>query len=277
MATYAVGDIQGCFTTFTHLLELIGFSPARDRLWLVGDLINRGPDSLSMLRWAKLHDTSLHVVLGNHDLHALAVAAGHVDARHQDTLQPLLVASDSNELLDWLRNRPLAHGEGEYLMVHAGVLPAWGAQQTLELAAEVEAALRGRDHQHFLSRMYGNLPAEWNDGLRGMRRLRLITNALTRLRVCTIDGRMDFRFKGELPDVPAGLMPWFDVPRRKSKKSTLIFGHWSALGLLVRDNLIGLDSGCLWGGPLTALRLEDRRLFQVPSAAADSVARQSPT
>lgn len=276
MATYAVGDIQGCFSTFTHLLELIGFSPSRDRLWLVGDLINRGPDSLSVLRWARLHQNSLQVVLGNHDLHALAVAGGHVDAKHQDTLQPLLAAQDSKALLDWLRTRPLAYGEDDYLMVHAGVLPQWSAQQTLELAAEVEAALRGADHQHFLARMYGNQPDQWQDALRGMRRLRIITNALTRLRVCTADGVMDFHFKGELPQLPAGLLPWFDVPGRRSASSTLLFGHWSALGLLLRDKVIGLDTGCLWGGQLTALRLEDRRLFQVPSAAADSVRRQSP-
>lgn len=276
MATYAVGDIQGCFTTFTHLLELIGFSPSRDRLWLVGDLINRGPDSLSVLRWARLHQNSLQVVLGNHDLHALAVAGRHVEAKHQDTLQPLLAAQDSTALLDWLRTRPLAYGEDEYLMVHAGVLPQWSAQQTLELAAEVEAALRGAEHQHFLARMYGNQPDQWRDELRGMRRLRIITNALTRLRVCTMDGVMDFHFKGELPQLPAGLLPWFDVPGRRSASSTLLFGHWSALGLLLRDKVIGLDTGCLWGGQLTAVRLEDRRLFQVPSAPADAVRRLSP-
>lgn len=275
MATYAVGDIQGCYTTFTHLLESIGFSPSRDRLWLVGDLINRGPDSLAVLRWARQHEHALRVVLGNHDLHALAVAGGHAEMRHQDTLQPLLAAPDSTELLDWLRTRDMAYGEGEYLMVHAGVLPQWHVRQTLELAAEVEAELRGADYAHFFARMYGNQPDRWDDSLRGMRRLRLITNALTRLRVCTADGAMDFRFKGELPEVPAGLLPWFDVPGRRSLGSTLLFGHWSALGLLLRADVVGLDTGCLWGGQLTALRLEDRRLFQVPSAAADSVRRQS--
>lgn len=275
MATYAVGDIQGCYTTFTHLLQAIGFSAARDRLWLVGDLINRGPDSLAVLRWAREHQHALRVVLGNHDLHALAVAGGHAEEKHQDTLQPLLAAPDRAELLDWLRTRSLAHGEGEYLMVHAGVLPQWDARQTLELAQEVEAELRGPGHDQFFAHMYGNQPNRWDDKLHGMARLRLITNALTRLRVCHPDGSMDFRFKGELPDVPPGLLPWFDLAGRRSRGSAVLFGHWSALGLLLRDDVIGLDTGCLWGGQLTALRLEDRCLFQVPSAPADSVKRQS--
>lgn len=274
MATYAVGDIQGCFTSFTHLLEQIGFSASRDRLWLVGDLINRGPDSLAMLRWARQHDTVLQVVLGNHDLHALAVAEGFVPAHRYDTLQSLLAAPDRAELLEWLRGRRMAHAEGDYLMVHAGVLPQWDAPQALDLAGEVEAVLRGGDYRHFLAHMYGNHPNHWQDDLYGMSRLRVITNALTRLRVCTAKGEMDFRFKGELPDIPAGLMPWFEVEGRRSADRTLLFGHWSALGLMVRDNLIALDTGCLWGGQLSALRLEDRHVFQVPCAAADAVKKQ---
>lgn len=271
MATYAVGDIQGCFTSFTHLLELIGFNPARDRLWLVGDLINRGPDSLAVLRWARHHQDALKVVLGNHDLHTLAVAEGFVAANRYDTLQPLLEAPDRDELLEWLRTRSLAHGEGDYLMVHAGVLPQWDAAQTLALAAEVEAVLRGDDYRYFLSHMYGNQPSYWNEELRGMVRLRVITNALSRLRVCTLDGGMDFRFKGELSNIPSGYLPWFELEGRNSRDTTLLFGHWSALGLMLRDNLVGLDTGCLWGGQLTALRLEDRRVFQVPCAAQDAV------
>lgn len=276
MATYAIGDIQGCFTSFSHLLEQIGFNPSRDRLWLVGDLINRGPDSLEVLRWARQHDASLHVVLGNHDLHALAVAEGFVDAHRSDTLQALLAAPDRNELLAWLRGRPMAHAEDEWLMVHAGVLPQWDGTQTLELAQEVEQVLRGSDFRDFLAHMYGNHPNHWQDNLHGMSRLRVVTNALTRLRVCTAAGEMDFRFKGELDKLPAGLMPWFEVPGRRSADSTLIFGHWSALGLMLRDNLVALDTGCLWGGQLSALRLEDRRLFQVPCATADAIEKQWP-
>lgn len=271
MATYAVGDIQGCFASFTRLLEQIGFNATRDRLWLVGDLINRGSDSLAVLRWAKQHDAALQVVLGNHDLHALAVAEGFVEAHRNDTLQALLAAPDCAELLEWLRNRRMAYAEDDVLMVHAGVLPQWDASQTVALAREVEATLRGNDYRHFLSHMYGNHPNHWEDGLHGMGRLRVITNALTRLRVCTAAGEMDFRFKGELSDIPAGLLPWFEMPGRRSAETTLIFGHWSALGLMLRDKLIALDTGCLWGGQLSALRLEDRRLFQAPCADGDAV------
>jgi len=271
MATYAVGDIQGCYTSFTHLLAQIGFSPARDRLWLVGDLINRGPDSLAVLRWAKQHEHALKVVLGNHDLHTLAVAEGFVDAHRHDTLQPLLAAPDRDELLTWLRNQPMAYAEDEYLMVHAGVLPQWDVPQTLLLASEVESALRAQNYRDFFAHMYGNHPNHWQDDLHGMSRLRVITNALTRLRVCGLEGIMDFRFKGELADIPEGMTPWYDLPGRRSADHTVLFGHWSALGLLMRDNLVALDTGCLWGGHLTAMRLEDRRVFQVPCASEDAI------
>jgi bis(5'-nucleosyl)-tetraphosphatase (symmetrical) len=276
MATYAVGDIQGCFASFRHLLEEIGFTPSRDQLWLVGDLINRGPDSLAILRWAKQHETSLRVVLGNHDLHVLAVAEGFVPPHHSDTVQPLLEAPDRDELLAWLRHRSMAYGEDEYLMVHAGLLPQWESEQVLELAHEVELALRSDDYRDFLAQMYGNQPDRWEDGVRGMDRLRIVTNALTRLRVCSADGVMDFRFKGELEKMPDGLMPWFEVPGRKATDKTLLFGHWSALGLMLRDNLIALDTGCLWGGQLSAVRLEDRRLFQVPCVEQEAVGKQWP-
>ena len=271
MATYAVGDIQGCYTTFTHLLQVIGFNAARDRLWLVGDMINRGPDSLALLRWAMQHEAALEVVLGNHDLHALAVAEGFVEAGRHDTLQAILQAPERNELLQWLRNRRMAHAEDGYLMVHAGVLPQWDVPQTIALAAEVESILRGEDYRYFLSHMYGNQPNHWDEAWHGMARLRVITNALTRLRVCTLSGEMDFRFKGTLADIPAGYKPWFAIEPRRTSGAMLLFGHWSALGLLLRDNLAALDSGCLWGGRLTALRLEDRRVFQVPCAPKDAV------
>jgi bis(5'-nucleosyl)-tetraphosphatase (symmetrical) len=271
MATYAIGDVQGCFTTFLQLLEQIEFNPARDCLWLVGDLINRGPHSLEMLRWARQHEQSIRVVLGNHDLHTIAVAEGFVLAHRHDTLQPLLHAHDGPELLTWLRGQHMAYAEGDYLMVHAGVLPQWDRAQTLALAAEVESALRGAEYRHFFSHMYGNQPDAWDAGLQGMARLRVITNALTRLRVCTVSGVMDFHFKGEVQDIPEGLIPWFEVEGRRSAETTLIFGHWSALGLVMRENVMALDTGCLWGGQLTAVRLEDRAVFQVPCASGDVI------
>jgi bis(5'-nucleosyl)-tetraphosphatase (symmetrical) len=276
MATYAIGDIQGCYASFRHLLEEIGFSASRDTLWLVGDLINRGPDSLAVLRWARQHEASLRIVLGNHDLHTLAVAEGFVAPHRSDTLQPILEAPDREELLTWLRGCDMAYGEDEYLMVHAGLLPQWDSVQALELAQEVETALRAADYRDFFAKMYGNHPNHWEQGLQGIDRLRLVTNALTRLRVCDTAGVMDFRFKGEVEDIPAGLMPWFDVPGRKSVDKTVIFGHWSALGLVLRDDVIALDTGCLWGGKLSALRLEDRRLYQVPCAPEESIGKQWP-
>lgn len=269
MATYAIGDIQGCYHSFLSLLDLIQFDASKDQLWLVGDLINRGSGSLETLRWAKANESSLVMVLGNHDLHTLAVAEGFVRAHRSDTLQPIFDAPDRAELLDWLRLRPMIHADGELVMVHAGLLPQWEAGQALELGQEVEAALRGDGYRSFLAHMYGNYPLRWDDGLQGMDRLRMITNAMTRLRVCKRDGEMDFHFKGELVDMPADTMPWFDVPARQSAESTVIFGHWSALGLQQRDNLYALDTGCLWGGQLTALRLEDRKTFQVPCHPAD--------
>lgn len=279
MATYAIGDIQGCYHAFRSLLHQIGFQPEKDRLWFVGDLINRGGGSLEVLRllvqYHSQHPSAITAVLGNHDLHAITVAAGLKTPNRDDTLQPLLEAPDKDQLIDWLRHRPMAHHENGYLMVHAGVLPQWSAAQTISLAAEVEQMLRGPDYRNFLGRMYGNQPDHWDDSLQGMDRLRLITNAITRLRVCTRDGTMDFKFKGELKDVPAGLIPWFRLPYRQSLDTTILCGHWSALGLYQDDNVIALDTGCLWGGKLTALRLEDKQLFQVPCDARDATRKIS--
>lgn len=269
MATYAIGDIQGCYNTFQQLLERIEFNAANDKLWLVGDLINRGSGSLEVLRWVYKNRSSIVTVLGNHDLHALAIAEGKIPLHKNDTLQALLDAPDSDILLDWLRHQFMIHAESGYLMVHAGLLPQWSAKQALALGAEVEAVLRGADYRDFLGQMYGNLPNRWDTNLRGVDRLRLITNAMTRLRVCTSEGEMDFKFTGVLADIPAGSMPWFEAPTRKSTDTTIIFGHWSALGLQQRDNLFGLDTGCLWGGELTALCLEDRTIFQVPCSPLD--------
>lgn len=270
MATYAIGDLQGCHFSFQHLLTHIQFDPAHDRLWLVGDLINRGGHSLQVLRWLYQHRQSIVAVLGNHDLHALAVAEGFVQPHRSDTLQEILDAPDRDDLLDWLRSLPLVHAEAGYLMVHAGLLPQWSAEDALALGAEVAEALRGSTYHDFLRHMYGNHPVAWDDSLHGMDRLRMITNAMTRLRICTLAGEMDFKFKSELEDIPAGYVPWFDVPQRRSSDTAIVFGHWSALGLQQRDNLFALDTGCLWGGSLTAMRLEDRTIFQVPCSPEDS-------
>lgn len=263
MATYAVGDVQGCHDALLALLRRIDFKPGNDRLWFVGDLVNRGPRSLDTLRFVRdLGDTAV-TVLGNHDLHLLSVATGGTPARPDDTLDEILHASDRDALLDWLRNRPLLHREGDFLMVHAGLLPQWHARDAERLAAEVHEALRGPHHVEFLKAMYGNHPRQWSETLRGHARLRLITNAMTRMRVCSPDGELQLRFKGPPEQAPAGLLPWFDVPGRLSTDCTLVTGHWSALGLRLRADLIALDSGCLWGGALTAVRLEDRSVYQV--------------
>lgn len=269
MATYAIGDIQGCYHAFQALLTRIEFNSNHDELWLVGDLINRGSGSLEVLRWCYAHQNNLKVVLGNHDLHALVVAAGFVNPKKGDTLSALLAADDCNVLLDWLRHQHMVYSNGQYLMVHAGLLPQWSAEQALSYAAEVEFALQAPDYLNFLAKMYGNQPSGWRDDLTGLDRLRVITNAMTRLRVCTPQGEMQFSFKGELQDVPSGYLPWFDVPDRASQNTQVIFGHWSALGLQQRDNVDALDTGCLWGGQLTAMNLETKAITQVPSNALD--------
>lgn len=263
MAIYAVGDIQGCAAELEQVLEATKFDPARDKLWLVGDLVNRGPDSPRVLRLVRSLGDSAVTVLGNHDLHLLAVAAGVAEQHRTDTLNEILDAPDCAELLEWLRHQRLLHAEHGYLLVHAGLLPQWTVEQAASLAREAESALRGPDYVTFLERMYGNTPHGWDDELSGYKRLRVIVNAFTRMRICTKKGEMEFRFKGVLQDIPAGYVPWYDVPRRKTRDATVIFGHWSALGLKVEPRVIALDTGCLWGGPMTAIRLEDRKLFQI--------------
>jgi bis(5'-nucleosyl)-tetraphosphatase (symmetrical) len=263
MATYAIGDIQGCYTELQQLLEQIRFDQAQDTLWLVGDLVNRGPDSLQVLRLVKSLGKNAITVLGNHDLHLLAVAAGEAELHQSDTLGDVLNSPDRDELLTWLRHQRLMYAENGYLMVHAGLLPQWSVKQAASLAQEVETALRSNDYPVFFEHMYGNAPKLWSDSLSGYKRLRVITNAFTRMRICTQQGEMEFKFKGEVDDIPAGYQPWFNLPKRKSVDATVIFGHWSALGLKVTPNVIALDTGCLWGGPMTAIRLEDRQIFQV--------------
>ena len=270
MKTYVIGDLQGCAHEAGLLLDQIhaAAGAADVRILFVGDLINRGPDSLGALRRMKaLSDAGggrVEALLGNHDLHLLAVAAGVQKTSRSDTLDAILAAPDRDALVDWLRHRPLALAVEDHLLVHAGVAPQWTAAQTLALAGEVEAALRGDGWTGFLGQMYGNEPDRWDDGLSGIARLRCIVNALTRMRLCWPDGRMDFAHK-ESDKGPEGssLQPWFDLPDRRTQDVTVVFGHWSALGLVQRPNLIGLDSGCVWGGKLTAVCLEDRSLLQV--------------
>ncbi len=263
MAIYAIGDIQGCYAELQQLLEKIRFDPTQDHIWLVGDLVNRGPGSLEVLRLVKSFGDRAITVLGNHDLHLLAVAAGEAALHRSDTLDEILNAPDRDELLAWLRHQRLLYAEGDYVLVHAGLLPQWSVRQAAGLAREVEKALRGDDYATFFEHMYGNSPHGWSDDYSGYKRLRVITNALTRMRICTPQGEMEFKFKGEVEKIPHGYVPWFDLPKRKSRDATVIFGHWSALGLKVMPNIIALDTGCLWGGTLTAIRLEDRQLFQV--------------
>ncbi len=245
------------------LLAACAFDPAGDRLWFVGDLVNRGPASLEVLRFVKDLGERATVVLGNHDLHLLCLAEGFAKSRPDDTLEAVLSAPDRAELLDWLRMRPMLHAEGGWVLVHAGLLPQWDVQRSLELAAEVEGALRGTGYRAFLSGLYGSRPAAWDDALSGADRTRVIVNAMTRMRFCSDAGVMEFRAKGGLDASPAGYRPWFEAPGRKSAAATVVCGHWSALGLRILPHLMALDTGCVWGGALSAVRLEDRQLFQV--------------
>jgi bis(5'-nucleosyl)-tetraphosphatase (symmetrical) len=263
MATYAIGDLQGCFSQLERLLDEFAYAPSRDRLWFVGDLVNRGTQSLEIMRFVKSLGSRAVTVLGNHDLHLLMVAEGHARVHRSDTLEAILDAPDRDELIDWLRTRQMMHAEGEYAMVHAGLLPSWEVPFAMGLAHEVEDTLRGRDYRGLLESMYGNQPDRWDDSLAGIDRLRVVINAMTRLRICTSDGRMEFSHKGEPEDTPQGFMPWFEVPERRSASTTIICGHWSALGLRKQKNLLALDTGCLWGRQLSAVRLEDRKVFQV--------------
>ncbi len=275
MATYAIGDIQGCYHAFTALLSRLQFNPRQDKLWLVGDLINRGSGSLEVLRWCYQHQQSIKMVLGNHDLHALAVAHQLKPAHKYDTLQAVIEAPDANELLTWLRYQPLLVSENGYVMVHAGLLPQWTVDDALACSREIEAQLQADHYLHFLANMYGNKPNRWHADLAGIDRHRVITNAMTRMRICTAQGEMEFEFKGELQDIPQGYMPWFDVPDRLSAQDNIICGHWSALGLHQRDNIHALDTGCLWGGQLTAMCLETGAITQVDHDARDRVRKSA--
>ena len=251
---YAVGDVQGCAPSLKALVKKL---PKKSNLIFLGDLVNRGPDSLGALRQLKSLQESgrAECILGNHDLHLLAIDAGLRNTKGLDTVDAILKAPDRKELINWMRNRPMALSNGTVLTVHAGVLPQWDLQQTIECAQEVENALRSKSYKEFLANMYGNTPNKWSNSLKGYERLRLITNALNRMRFCTPSGQMDFESKEGLENGPKGYIPWFNVPKRKTTDTLIYFGHWSTLGLLRQSNVIGLDTGCVWGGKLTALEI----------------------
>jgi len=270
MATYVIGDLQGCYEELLDLLELINFSKEADSLWFTGDLVNRGPQSLQCLRFVK--ENNFISVLGNHDLHLLAVGAKQAKLRHKDTLDEILRAPDRDDLLDWLLRCPLTHQDNKlgYTMVHAGLSPQWDIKLTLRCAGEVEALLRAGRHVEFFSHMYGDLPDIWSDHLQGWERWRFITNCLTRIRYCTHDGRLTLREKGPPGTQETPYIPWFTVQQRRSRNEKILFGHWATIWLgeqqdFTRDNVYPLDGGCVWGGKLMALRLEDETYFQVAS------------
>jgi len=274
MATIAIGDVQGCYDQLMRLLERAGYNERRDVLWFVGDLVNRGPQSLATVRFVKRLGNRAVTVLGNHDLNLLAVAEGIRKPHRGDTDGDVRAAPDRDELLAWLRQRKMMHVENDYAMVHAGLLPQWNILQALALAREVEEALSGPGYRQFLRDMYGNEPARWRDDLAGADRLRIIVNAMARMRLTSPDGALELDYKLGLDGMPRGYVPWYDAPHRASRGTTIIFGHWAALGVIVREDVVCLDSGCVWGRALSALRLEDRRLFQLDCPELEGTASE---
>jgi bis(5'-nucleosyl)-tetraphosphatase (symmetrical) len=271
VSRYAIGDVQGCYKELRELVAQLKFSADRDRIWFVGDLVNRGPQSVEVLRFVRALGDNAVVVLGNHDLHLLAVACGAQRKRKSDTVDDIFAAADRDTLLEWLIHRPLAHHEHGDLMVHAGLVPQWTVGIALELAREVEAALQ-TDPRALFDNMYGDEPKRWSNDLEGTDRLRFAINVLTRLRVCTSDGEVDLKMKGKPHKGHSALRPWFEHDSRKSRDTRIVFGHWSALGLVLRKDVVGLDSGCVWGGSLTALNLD----VEGPPVAVTCEGYQSP-
>lgn len=268
MATYAVGDIQGCFREFDALLEALRFDPARDRLWLVGDLINRGPDSLAVVRRVRELGDAAVSVLGNHELHLLAIRYNASEVKPNDTFAELMAAPDFDDICAWLRSLPLLVDDPSlgFVMTHAGVPHIWDLDKARALAREVEAVIRGQQYGEYFQAMYGNLPDCWNDDLRGPERWRVITNYFTRMRLITMSGRLDFTHKGALDSAPAGWTPWYELRAQHPLEQTILFGHWAALqGVTAWANVVGLDTGCVWGGSLTALCLESGEFTSIPA------------
>jgi len=259
MATYAIGDVQGCYDPLRRLLDKIKFDPNEDQLWFAGDLINRGPQSLQTLRFIVSLGTSAHSVLGNHECHFLASARGHKKPHRTDTFDDILEAHDAEQLIDWVRSRPFLHQDTVlgYTMIHAGLPPQWSLNEAKRYANELETVFKGNLFDDFLAHMYGNKPDQWQAALSGHPRLRFIINCFTRLRFCDAQGRLDFNEKSAPPESPPHLMPWFEVPNRQTAHDKLIFGHWSTLGLNFKNNTICLDTGCLWGGQLSAIKLDE--------------------
>lgn len=266
---WAIGDVQGCYE---QLVALLNHPEIRQdphcKFWFAGDIINRGPGSLKTLQLIMSLGDRAITVLGNHDIHLLSVAAGIRRVQRMDTLDEILNAKHKKDYIDWLRHRPLAHFEHNHLMVHAGVMQDWTAEQTISYANEVSEILQSKQWRQQIIHLFGNSPNRWSPDLKGARRHRVIVNALTRMRMCRTDGTMDFNYKGSPalhPEIDqAKVLPWFELPNRKTQDTTIIFGHWSALGLLIRPHLLALDTGCVWGGRLTAIRLHDRKLIQIP-------------
>ena len=279
---YLIGDVQGCDSALERLTRTIDFSPSRDTIYLLGDLVNRGPESAAVLRRLMAYGASARCVLGNHDLHLLALSYGVRKPGRKDTVNELLRGNDAPALLHWLRQQPLALmetiGEKKLLMVHAGVLPAWTAIKTIALAGEVEAALQAPEARSFFTQMYGNGPNRWSESLQGSERLRVIVNALTRMRFVSADGEMEFEHSGGLSKAPQGYLPWFAAPDRQTAEEVVAFGHWSSLGWLDRPDVLSLDTGCVWGGCLSALRVTaasgggmDTELIQVKCEASQQI------
>lgn len=274
MPTYAIGDVQGCYQQLMQLLELINFDPAEDTLWFTGDLVNRGPQSLKVLRFVNGLGDKHKTVLGNHDLHLLAIASGATRRNESDTLNYVLNANDTDKLLNWLRMQPLMlHDEQTgYVLVHAGLAPSWTVSKAKQLAAEVETVIQGKDQKEFFEQMYGNEPALWTEGLTGYDRLRCIVNYFTRMRYCYEDGRLDLKYKGPPEGRSPELVPWFDVMPRANGEAKIIFGHWASLdGKADTINVFALDTGCVWGNKLTAMCLETRERFSVPCAGSGAL------
>lgn len=260
MALYLIGDVQGCDDALERLLQHIDFSPSRDKLYMLGDMVNRGPQNLQVLRRLMEFGSSAQCVLGNHDLHLLAVSLGARKSNDSDTIQDILNAPERDALLHWLRHQHMALHIGNVLLVHAGVLPQWTAEKTMALAGEVESLLRSDALGDFIAHMYGGMPNQWDDALTGHDRIRIIVNAFTRMRYCNAQGAMDFSYKKSPENAPVGQIPWFDLPNRLTQQTVVAFGHWSTLQLAPRADVVCLDDGCLWGGCLSALRLEDTNL-----------------
>ncbi len=265
MTTWAVGDIQGCFEPFQRLLAKISWSSKRDRLWLAGDLVNRGPDSLSVLRWAREHDDRVQAVLGNHDIYLLARALGALEEKKSsDTVQPILKAKDGAKLVSWLRAQPLLVRRDDTVMVHAGLYPTWSLDQAQRLSKEVSKVIQGRDAAPFLASTFAERPRRWDRKAKRCERLNAALTVMTRLRCLTASGDIDYSFAGRLDQLPKGLTPWWRVKRRKSRGARVVFGHWAAIGVHREAGAWGIDSGCVWGGKLTAIRLRDGKVVQVP-------------